>query len=347
MAESKNTNVKDIQEINKKTKTKTITKKCKTIISEQPDNNPDNLKADDLKPDDVKVDYLTLDKILNSNLVSLDNKYQSSMFFIAFKSIEAINKELINKYNTRIPQELFHRAVTEIAPNIIRDYTNNLNKKSNKSRNNIGDVLCAARKLDGKQCTRKKYNSNDFCKSHMLKLPNGRIDEGEINIFSNDVNINKDKVKDQTDSKETQINKSDNFDISNEYGKLDKIVNTNVNNSDNKKLKNNNKSKNIDNTNNNIAPGSTNIEIIDSVEPDNILEKISKRGRKSKVPFDPRQYDNEYVTLWEDIVEGEKVLVDNQNNVYTFDLQSPVYIGKKDVNIKLDVRKFIDNLAKN
>jgi hypothetical protein len=75
------------------------------------------------------------------------------------------------------------------------------------------------------------------------------------------------------------------------------------------------------------------------------LDKSNKRGRKSKVPFDPRQYDNEYITLWEDIVEGEKVLVDNNNNVYTFDIQTPVYIGKKDVNIKLDVRKFMDKLA--
>ena len=74
--------------------------------------------------------------------------------------------------------------------------------------------------------------------------------------------------------------------------------------------------------------------------------KVSKRGRKSKIQFDPRQYDNEYITLWEDIVEGEKVLIDNANNIYTFNLEHPVYIGKKDVTVKLDVRKFMDSLAK-
>ena len=75
-------------------------------------------------------------------------------------------------------------------------------------------------------------------------------------------------------------------------------------------------------------------------------QKKSKRGRKTKLPFDPRQYDNEYITLWEDILEGEKVLVDNANNVYTFDLEHPVFIGKKDVTVKLDVKKVIDTIAK-
>jgi hypothetical protein len=73
--------------------------------------------------------------------------------------------------------------------------------------------------------------------------------------------------------------------------------------------------------------------------------KVSKRGRKSKIQFDPRQYDNEYITLWEDIVEGEKVLVDNTNNVYTFNLEHPVYIGKKDVTAKLNIKKFMDEIA--
>ena len=73
--------------------------------------------------------------------------------------------------------------------------------------------------------------------------------------------------------------------------------------------------------------------------------KTSKRGRKSKIQFDPRQYDNEYITLWEDIVEGEKVLIDNANNIYTFDLEHPVNIGKKDDTIKLNIKKIIDSLA--
>ena len=41
-----------------------------------------------------------------------------------------------------------------------------------------------------------------------------------------------------------------------------------------------------------------------------------KRGRKPKIEFDPRQYDPNYITLWEDIVDNQKVLVDIKNNVY-------------------------------
>jgi hypothetical protein len=64
------------------------------------------------------------------------------------------------------------------------------------------------------------------------------------------------------------------------------------------------------------------------------------------VQFDPRQYDNEYVTLWEDLIDGEKILIDNNNNIYTFDLESPILIGKKDVNSNLDIIKLIEKYKK-
>jgi len=37
--------------------------------------------------------------------------------------------------------------------------------------------------------------------------------------------------------------------------------------------------------------------------------------------------------------------VDNTNNVYTFNLEHPVYIGKKDVTAKLNIKKFMDEIA--
>ncbi len=39
------------------------------------------------------------------------------------------------------------------------------------------EFQCMGRKLDGKQCTRGKRDSSDYCKSHENKLPFGRIDE--------------------------------------------------------------------------------------------------------------------------------------------------------------------------
>ena len=113
-------------------------------------------------------------------------------------------------------------------------------------------MICLGRKLDGKQCTRKKHIDSNFCKSHYNKLSNGRIDQ-----------------------------------------------------------------------------------------PNNKVIKCNKRGRKRKVAFDPRQYDNEYITLWEDIIEGEKVLIDINNNIFTFDLESPQYIGKKEINSKLNIKDIL------
>ena len=61
----------------------------------------------------------------------------------------------------------------------------------------------------------------------------------------------------------------------------------------------------------------------------------NKRGRKRKVEFDPRAYDSDYLTLWEDIVNNEKVLIDINNNVYTFNTTNPRYLGKKTLDGKL------------
>lgn len=197
---------------------------------------------------------ISIDNILNNGLLNFDNKNQTSMFFITYKSLDAIYKELYSKYNFTIPKELVEKTINDIIPTIIKEYTGNMKKRCKKVINQ--DMVCLGRKLDNKQCSRKKHNGSDFCKSHLRKLSNGRIDHPSV------------------------------------------LINRN------------------------------------------------KRGRKRKVQFDPRQYDNEYITLWEDIIDGHKVLVDTNNNVYTFNLEHPVYIGKKDINLKIDTAK-IDTNATN
>ena len=203
-----------------------------------------------------KNDTLTnnIDNILNNGLVKFENKIQTSMYFVCYKSMNAILTELQNEHNIIIPKEFIDKQSISIIPNIIKEYTGNLKKRCKKVINL--DMICIGRKLDNKQCTRKKHNDSDFCKSHFIKLSNGRIDQP------------------------TQVN-----------------------------LRN-------------------------------------KRGRKRKVEFDPRQYDNEYITLWEDIINGEKVLVDSNNNIYTFDLQTPQYIGKKDIFNKLDITTILNKISK-
>jgi hypothetical protein len=189
-----------------------------------------------------------IDYILNNGIVKFDNKLQTSMFFVDYKSIHIFSNLLKTKYNITIPKEIIDSHIINQIPEIIKEYTCNLKKRCKKSINT--DYICLGRKLDNKQCTRKKHNGTDFCKSHLIKLSNGRYDEPTQAIIRN------------------------------------------------------------------------------------------KRGRKRKVKFDPRQYDNEYITLWEDIINGQKVLLDGYNNIYTYDLQAPQYIGKKYIDTKIDLSKY-------
>ena len=193
-----------------------------------------------------------IDHILNNGIVKFDNKNQTSMFFICYKALNLFCNDMKVKYNCTIPQEFIDKHIIESIPAIIKEYTGNLKKRCKKIVSN--ELICLGRKLDNKQCTRKKHNATDFCKSHLIKLSNGRIDQ-----------------------------------------------------------------------------------------PNNVVIH-NKRGRKRKVEFDPRQYDNEYITLWEDIINGEKVLLDNNNNIYTFDLINPQYLGKKTIDLKLDIPKILKDI---
>ena len=215
-------------------------------------NNDKNTNTNNASGITSKKDAITtnIDNILNNGLVKFDNKVQTSMFFVDYKSIIVFCNEIKSTYNITIPKEFIDNHIITNIPIVIKEYTNNLKKRCKK----IVDIemICLGRKLDGKQCTRKKHIDSNFCKSHYNKLSNGRIDQ-----------------------------------------------------------------------------------------PNNKVIKCNKRGRKRKVAFDPRQYDNEYITLWEDIIEGEKVLIDINNNMFTFDLESPQYIGKKEINSKLNIKDIL------
>jgi hypothetical protein len=238
-------------------KVKPIKGKCKSSSKTEEEENADKIVdvAEKLKKFLDTNSDITIDKILNESLLKFENKQQLSMFFVTYKSFDVIFKELLKVYNFTIPKELVNKTVSIIIPSIIKEFTGNLKKRCKKNINI--DNLCLGRKLDNKQCSRKRHNGTNFCKSHLKRLSNGRIDQ----------------------------------------------------------------------------PSSINTK--------------SKRGRKRKVQFDPRQYDNEYVTLWEDLIDGEKILIDNNNNIYTFNLESPILLGKKDVNSKLDIIKLIEKYKKN
>jgi len=62
---------------------------------------------------------------------------------------------------------------------------------------------------------------------------------------------------------------------------------------------------------------------------------VKKRGRKRKVEISDKFKNPDYETIWPEIVDGDKRLVDRYNNVYTFDLVSPHFLGVKQLNGKI------------
>ena len=237
---------------------KTKIKKVEASIINEPapiNLEPVNQEASNPEPVNPEQANINMDNLLDSDVIKFDNKNQSSMYFIACKAVNYLNKELKDKYELAMPLELYNKIIKDVIPELIGEYTANLKKRCKKVIPE--DMLCIGRKIDNKQCSRKRADGSDYCKSHLKRLSNGRMDQ-----------------------------------------------------------------------------------------PIPVINK-NKRGRKPKVQFDPRRYDNEYITLWEDIIEGEKVLIDTENNVYTFDTAAPVLIGKKDVNSTVDLKKLIEKYRKN
>tara|TARA_Y100000310_G_C20582030_1_gene763502 strand:- start:44 stop:577 length:534 start_codon:yes stop_codon:yes gene_type:complete len=117
---------------------------------------------------------------------------------------------------------------------------NDLVVKKRNRRTLPKEEMCMGRKLDYKQCTRRRLAGQIYCKSHLRNRPMGRIDE-KVPI---------DKCK-------------------------------------------------------------------------------GKRGRKRKNIVQDFQNNEEYIAVWEEIIQGEKYYVDQFNHVYTNNATSPSYLGKK------------------
>lgn len=73
-----------------------------------------------------------------------------------------------------------------------------------------------------------------------------------------------------------------------------------------------------------------------SATPEPAIKQQKKRGRKRKIPINIKYNDPDYIVMWPEICMAQKVLVDKFDNVYTFDLENPVWIGVKTVYGKID-----------
>ena len=63
---------------------------------------------------------------------------------------------------------------------------------------------------------------------------------------------------------------------------------------------------------------------------------VKKRGRKRKIEISDKFKNEDYATLWPEIVDGDKRLVDRFNNIYSFDLNKPKFLGVKQLDGKIN-----------
>ena len=117
----------------------------------------------------------------------MDSKIINSLEFKNEKIVKLVsqNKEAFDLINNTVSRCFY---INEKKMDVNRDILTykifldtlskyDINKKNFKKKKVLCDELrCKGRKIDGKQCTRKKKENKEFCKSHCEKLPNGRID---------------------------------------------------------------------------------------------------------------------------------------------------------------------------
>jgi hypothetical protein len=73
-------------------------------------------------------------------------------------------------------------------------------------------------------------------------------------------------------------------------------------------------------------------ESIDNMNP----TAAKKRGRKRKTFIHRNFHNPDYIALWEEICNGDRVLIDCIGNVYTYDMENPKYLGKYQLDGKID-----------
>ena len=81
-----------------------------------------------------------------------------------------------------------------------------------------------------------------------------------------------------------------------------------------------------------IYPAVNTGESIDNMNP----TAAKKRGRKRKTFIHRNFHNPDYIALWEEICNGERVLIDCIGNVYTYDMENPKYLGKYKLDGKID-----------
>lgn len=185
----------------------------------------------------------------------------------------------------------------------------------------------------------KKYNDNDYynqdiyankkikkIRKKKLKIINiSTKNDDKKNIDNINILENNENIDIENGNSETNANLEEN--------NIDQNIATKITNKKDKKKEN--IEENLELSKNNKE------NKISKIIENNIIKKKNekKRGRKRKNIIDKLYYDDNYVALWEEICNGERILIDSQNNAFTFDMEKPKYLGKLILEGKIDNTK--------
>ena len=176
---------------------------------------------------------------------------------------------------------------------------------------------CLAIKTNKEKCDAHTIGEGQYCKRHLNLINKHKKKKQKYKLKSSNEIIKPLLDKESNTKQSTNNNNTFNIDNNNTY------------NNDN------NNTFNIDNNNTyNNADKSDTLNLINNKE-ENVKTQKKKRGRRRKIDISDNFYNKDYLTVWPEIIDGKKLLIDNDNNVYTFDLENPVYLGKKTLNCKI------------
>jgi hypothetical protein len=74
----------------------------------------------------------------------------------------------------------------------------------------------------------------------------------------------------------------------------------------------------------------------ESADGEPVAAAPKKRGRRRKLPIDPKFGNNDYIIMWPIICEDQRYLTDRYENIYTNDQAHPVFVGVREVSGKIN-----------
>jgi len=227
-------------------------------------------------------------------------------------------------------------------------------------------IQCIAKRADGKQCTRNIKKGSEFCMGHSTKCVYGRITDLATPIsekqipslhkkFAEKSNTNRNRkpghiAELDMSSESAAGDESDQASGSEDEEKVIELpadVRAALRDTESASSATTQRTKQPRSKSRTVMknrkPGTANSAanpIPDGTQTESVPEEVptapKKRGRRRKLPIDPRFGNDDYIIMWPIICEDQRYLTDRNDNIYSNDPARPVFIGIREVSGKIN-----------